>query len=108
MMAREYSEMPVDFMECWVTSLWALDAIEALMPNNRANRDFLPYVSKLRVLMIKLLGLTAAELTGTTAADIRAGLDRSIGMSLGLLASADTRTEERRVGNECGSPWGTR
>src|SRR3546814_6276935 len=66
MMAREYSEMPVDFMECWVTSLWALDAIEALMPNNRANRDFLPYVSKLRVLMIKLLGLTAAELTGTT------------------------------------------
>src|SRR3546814_18699931 len=81
--------MPVDFMECWVTSLWALDAIEALMPNNRANRDFLPYVSKLRVLMIKLLGLTAAELTGTTAADIRDGLDRSIGMRLGLLASED-------------------
>lgn len=104
MMAREYSEMPVDFMECWVTSLWALDAIEALMPNNRANRDFLPYVSKLRVLMIKLLGLTAAELTGTTAADIRAGLDRSIGMRLGLLASADniaaTAAEDTMVGSE--------
>src|SRR3546814_5964042 len=32
-MAREYIEMPVDFMECWVTSLWALDNIEVLMPN---------------------------------------------------------------------------
>ena len=88
-MAREYIEMPVDFMECWVTSLWALDAIEALMPNRRANRDFLPYVSKLRVLMIKLLGLTSAELTGAIAADIRAGLDRSIGIRLGLPANAD-------------------
>ncbi len=89
MLAREYIEMPVDFMECWVTSLWALDTIEALMPNNRANRDFLPYVSKLRVLMIKLLGLTSAELTGAIAADIRAGLDRSIGIRLGLPANAD-------------------
>src|SRR3546814_1203940 len=104
MMAREYSEMPVDFMECWVTSLWALDAIEALMPTNRANRDFLPYVSKLRVLMIKLLGLTAAQLTGTPAADIRAGLDRPIGKSLGLNASVEnleeTETAAPREGSE--------
>src|SRR3546814_12734804 len=100
MMAREYSEMPVDFMECWVTSLWALDAIEALMPNNRANRDFLPYVSKLRVLMIKLLGLTATEITGTTAADIRAGLDRQIGMRLGLQASADNMALGREYGRD--------
>lgn len=88
-MAREYIEMPVDFMECWVTSLWALDTIEVLMPNNRANRDFLPYISKLRVLMIKLLGLTSAELTGAIAADIRAGLECSIGIRLGLPLSVD-------------------
>src|SRR3546814_8266287 len=61
-MAREYIEMPVDFMECWVTSLWALDNIEVLMPNNRANRDFLPYIFKLRVLMIKFLCPTSSEL----------------------------------------------
>ena len=88
-MAREYIEMPVDFMECWVTSLWALDTIEVLMPNNRANRDFLPYISKLRVLMIKMLGLTSAELTGAIAADIRAGLECSIGIRLGLPLSVD-------------------
>ena len=102
-MAREYIEMPVDFMECWVTSLWALDAIEALMPNKRANRDFLPYVSKLRVLMIKLLGLTSAELTGAIAADIRAGLDRSIGIRLGLPANAENIVavpEDAAVGAE--------
>src|SRR3546814_10656012 len=88
-MAREYIEMPVDFMECWVTSLWALDNIEVLMPNNSANRDFLPYISKLRVLMIKLLGLTSAELTGAIAADIRAGLECSIGIRLGLPLSGE-------------------
>src|SRR3546814_12843759 len=68
-MAREYIEMPVDFMECWVTSLWALDNIEALMPNNSANRDFLPYISNLRVLIITFVGLTNAELPGTNAAN---------------------------------------
>lgn len=35
------------------------------------------------------LGLTSAELTGAIAADIRAGLDRSIGIRLGLPANAD-------------------
>lgn len=86
MVAREYTEMPVDFMECWITAIWALDAVEALVPDNRTNRDFLKYIPKLRILMIKLLGLTEAELHGVVAAEIRAGLDRSIGARLGLVA----------------------
>src|SRR3546814_6573691 len=31
-MARDYIEMPVDFLECWVTSLWALDNIARPSP----------------------------------------------------------------------------
>jgi hypothetical protein len=82
--ASGYAGMPVDFMECWVTALWSLDAIEALLPNTPGNRQFLKYIPELRRRVIALLGLTPAELSGEMATEVRDGLDRTIGQRLGL------------------------
>lgn len=84
MVARDYAGMPVDFMECWVTVLWSLDAIEALLPNTTGNRPFLKYIPELRRRVIALLGLTSAELSGKVATEVRDGLHRTIGHRLGL------------------------
>lgn len=84
MVAREYTAMPLDFLECWVTILWALDVIESQIPNNRKNQQFLKYIPQLRRRIVALLGLTPTELVGEAASDVRDGLDRSIGLRLGL------------------------
>ncbi|MBA4090241.1 MAG: hypothetical protein C0494_06575 [Sphingobium sp.] len=89
MLARDYSAMPVDFMECWVTILWALDTIESALACRPRDREFLKYIPGLRQRIISLLGLAPAELNGDMAMDIRAGLDRSIGQRLGLAPQID-------------------
>ena len=88
MVASDYAAMPVDFMECWVTVLWSLDAIEAVIPSRPANRQFLKYIPELRRRVIALLGLTQAELSGEIATTVRDGLDRTIGKRLGLASPA--------------------
>ncbi|BBC73177.1 conserved hypothetical protein [Altererythrobacter sp. B11] len=84
MLARAFEAMPVDFMECWITILWSLEAIETLLANQRKDREFLKYIPELRRRVISLLGLRSDELNGDIAAAIRAGLDQSIGIRLGL------------------------
>ena len=84
MLARDFEAMPVDFMECWITILWSLEAIETLLANQRKDREFLKYIPELRRRVISLLGLRSDELNGDIAAAIRAGLDKSIGIRLGL------------------------
>ena len=84
MLARDFEAMPVDFMECWITILWSLEAIETLLANQRKDREFLKYIPELRRRVISLLGLRPDELNGDIAAAIRAGLDESIGTRLGL------------------------
>lgn len=84
MLARDFEAMPVDFMECWITILWSLEAIERLLADQRKDREFLKYIPELRRRVVSLLGLRSGELNGDIATAIRAGLDRSIGIRLGL------------------------
>jgi hypothetical protein len=95
MVSRDYAEMPVDFMECWITVLWALDAIEALVPNAPHNRQFLKYMPELRRRVVSLLGLTPAELNGEVAIEVRDGLDRSIGQRLDFVSPAALALSDR-------------
>jgi len=88
MVSRDYTEMPVDFMECWVTVLWALDAIEALVPNVPKNRPFLSYMPELRRRVVSLVGLTPAELNGEVAIEVREGLNWSVGERLDFVLPA--------------------
>lgn len=88
MLARDFEAMPVDFMECWITILWSLEAIERLLANQRKDREFLKYIPELRRRVVSLLGLRSDELTGEIATAIRAGLDQSVGGRLGLGALA--------------------
>ncbi|WP_157934331.1 hypothetical protein [Microvirga ossetica] len=84
MIAKEYTEMPVDFLECWVTVLWTLDAIETVLAGSARHREFLGFVHMARVDVVKILGLTPAELATETVLELRAALDRTLGVRLGL------------------------
>lgn len=85
MIARDYSGMPVDFMECWITVLWSLDTIERTLSGRIKDREFLKYIPELRRRVVALLGLSPDELAGHTATEVREGLDSSIGQRLGLV-----------------------
>ncbi|PZU66722.1 hypothetical protein [Sphingobium sp.] len=87
-LARDFEAMPVDFMECWITILWSLEAIERLLADRRKDREFLKYIPELRRRVVSLLGLRSDELAGDIATAIRTGLDQSIGIRLGLGALA--------------------
>lgn len=82
MIACEYTEMPADFLECWATVLWTLDAIEAALPPSPRNEKFLHFVPRVRAEVAKILGLTAAELRSDTVLDLRSAMDRTVGARL--------------------------
>lgn len=84
MVSRDYSGMPTDFMECWVTILWSLDAIERQLAGRPKDREFLQYIPKLRRRILLVLGLSLEELGDLAIIEVRSGLDRSIGLRLGL------------------------
>lgn len=82
MIAREYTEMPEDFLECWATVLWTLDAIEAALPPSPRANKFLHFVPRVRAEVVKILGLTAVELRSDTVVDLRSAMDRTVGVRL--------------------------
>ncbi|MBW6525251.1 hypothetical protein KZ813_00175 [Sphingomonas sp. RHCKR7] len=84
MISREFIEMPVDFLECWATVLWVLEAIERAVPSSSHSREFLAFVVRLRRAVVKVLGLTPAELSGETMSSLRSALERSFGARLQL------------------------
>ncbi|MGW9333493.1 hypothetical protein [Bosea sp. NPDC055594] len=88
MVAKEYTEMPVDFLECWTTVLWTLDVIEASLGSAPRHRVFLGYVQKARGEVVKILGLSPSELATGTVLNLRASLDQTLGGRLGLGARA--------------------
>lgn len=84
MIARDYTEMPVDFLECWATVIWTLDAIESSLPTSSRNAQFLGFVYRVRAEVFKVLGLTAAELESKEVVELKVALQRTIGVRLGL------------------------
>ncbi|MGR9476941.1 hypothetical protein [Rhizobium leguminosarum] len=79
MIAREYTEMPTDFLECWATVLWTLNAIETALPSSPRNGKFLHFVPRVRSEVAKILGLTAAELESDVVLNLQSAMDRSLG-----------------------------
>ncbi|MGV4796293.1 hypothetical protein [Rhizobium sp. F40D2] len=82
MIAREYTSMPADFLECWATVLWTLDAIEAALPPSPKADKFLPFVLRVRAEVTKVLGLTAVELGSDIVVNLRQAMDRTLGAKL--------------------------
>lgn len=85
MIARDYAAMPTDFMECWATILWTLDAIETTLTGRSRDRQLLKYIPELRKRVMTLLHLSPEELGSDIARDVANGLDRTVGRRLGLL-----------------------
>lgn len=86
--STDYDEMPVDFMECWSTVLWALDAIMASLPNHPRTRDFLRRIPVLRAHIVLAVGLTPADLEAETMKAHRKALDAEMGARLGVRPTA--------------------
>jgi hypothetical protein len=84
MMAREYTCMPIDFLECWATVLWALDAIEISLDGQPRHRQFVGFVQRARLDVVRILALSPIELAGETMVSMRQALDRTLGGRLGL------------------------
>ena len=82
MIAREYTSMPADFLECWATVLWTLDTIEAVLPPSPKTEKFLPFVARVRLEVMKILGLTSIELGSDVVVGLRAAMDRTLGARL--------------------------
>ncbi|MFZ4745866.1 MAG: hypothetical protein ACOYLK_03100 [Sphingomonas sp.] len=85
-LSSEFLEMPADFLECWTTVLWTVDAIAVTLPKAQRNKDFLSRIPALKALVVTRLGLTADELAGPIAINRAAGLDRELGRRIGLAA----------------------
>lgn len=88
--SADYDEMPVDFMECWSTVLWALGAIVASVPDQPRTRDFLRRIPVLRAHIVFALGLTPADLEAETMKTRSMGLDVEIGVRLGIRPASAT------------------
>jgi hypothetical protein len=82
MIAREYTSMPADFLECWATVLWTLDTIEAVLPASPKTEKFLPFVARVRVEVVKILGLTPSDLDVDVVVNLWKALDGSLGARL--------------------------
>lgn len=74
-----YLDMPIDFLEAWATALWCLDAVSEALSGSRGSGDFLSRLPMLRKRMVERIGLTAAEIDGPAATQVRLGLDQEFG-----------------------------
>ncbi|WP_156348788.1 hypothetical protein [Sphingomonas sp. Leaf230] len=84
MIAKDYAGMPVDFLECWATVLWTLDAMEGVLAGPARHRQFLLFVQRARFDVAKVLGLQPAELASNTVLQVRRAMDATIGSRLDL------------------------
>lgn len=88
MISRQYTEMPVDFLEGWATALWTLDAIREVVPATPRNKAFLIFVDRARSNILTILGLTPAELGSETVVKLRQALDRTVGQRIGSVKTS--------------------
>lgn len=89
MIAREYSEMPPDFLETWATVIWTLQTIEKALGRNNHDAQFMAFVLKLKAEVALRLALTPAELASPAAADTLSGLGRTLGPRILSFAPSD-------------------
>lgn len=80
MMLRDYVEMPLDFLESWTTVIWTLDIVRCALASSDRDGTLLSYVGRLRVEVVKVLGLTPSELSSDTVTGPWSALDRTIGL----------------------------
>lgn len=80
--SAEDRDMPVDFLEAWATSLWALGFVEKTLQNKKSHSEFAKPIPKLRAAIISGISLTQAELDSATMRGIKERLDEGIGARL--------------------------
>lgn len=80
--SAEDRDMPVDFLEAWATSLWALGFVEKTLQNKKSLAEFAKPIPKLRAAIISGISLTQAELDGATMRGVKERLDEGIGARL--------------------------
>ncbi|MCU4179873.1 hypothetical protein [Bosea sp. BH3] len=88
MIAKEYTGMPVGFLECWATVLWTLDAIDAVLGRSARHQGFIEFVRKARAEVAKILGLTQSEMKSETMTSTKSKLDDALGVRLRLQGKA--------------------
>jgi hypothetical protein len=78
MIARDYTEMPPDFLESWVTVVRTLEIIQSCLTGDPRETQFLEHVARLRAIVVKTIGLTQEEMDGSVATAIAEGIDRTL------------------------------
>jgi hypothetical protein len=90
----DFESLPVDFLECWATVLWTLDAIPKVLQPSNSYKEFLSRIPMLRAQIITQLRITEADLRDETIAKRRSGMDREIGRRLGLVPPDAHKTSQ--------------
>lgn len=80
--SAEDRDMPVDFLEAWATSLWALGFVEKTLQSKKSLSEFAKPIPKLRAAIISGISLTQAELDSATMRGVKEKLDEGIGAQL--------------------------
>ena len=80
--SAEDRDMPVDFLEAWATSLWALGFVEKTLQSKKSLSEFAKPIPKLRAAIISGISLTQAELDSATMRGVKERLDEGIGARL--------------------------
>ncbi|MEH2565205.1 hypothetical protein [Bradyrhizobium sp. AZCC 2289] len=80
----DFQEMPIDFLECWTTTIWTLDAIIVALFKNPNHREFISRLPQLRTHIIRQLGLRDTELAGEAMTKRKLQLDQRMGSRLGF------------------------
>lgn len=81
-MDRQHLSMPVDFVECWATVLWSIEAIGRALPAVRSNATFLALLPKLRSEVTRMLALDPSDYASEIWKSKWASLENGLGVRL--------------------------
>jgi hypothetical protein len=79
---QQHLEMPVDFVECWATVVWSIDAIGRALPAVQSNAAFLAFLPKLREEVTRMLALEPSDYASQIWQSKWSALERAIGERL--------------------------
>lgn len=78
MLAREYAEMPPDFLETWMTVIRLLDVIEAALGPDTREAQIVARAKQLRSVVLATVGLTKEEESSPIGVSITEGIERTL------------------------------